>query len=207
MLDLSSRPNRLHGPIDATTFEAIITLRRQRLCEKHISLQAALFPATVSMLTKIIRFRLSHLYQAQPVLRYVREHPGELIHVGITLLERFYRVGHCTSGNRNDQSNRCKVGWEYVHVSLGYASRVSFTDLFPGENATRGSDFFAAGVAYYNGRWVTVNRVMTDKGPCKKPSPSAMPASASACALIAIDQSPRGTIGKLNASSKSCSRN
>ncbi len=56
MLDLSPRRHRLHGPIDATTFEATITLRRQCLCEKHISLQAAVFPATVSLLPKVIRF-------------------------------------------------------------------------------------------------------------------------------------------------------
>lgn len=36
----------------------------------------------------------------EPVRRYERDHPGELIHIDIKKLDRFDRVGHRITGDR-----------------------------------------------------------------------------------------------------------
>jgi hypothetical protein len=56
--------------------------------------------------------RLSALEPAEPVRRYEREKPGEMIHIDIKKLGRFNRVGHRITGDRTGQSNRRGVGWE-----------------------------------------------------------------------------------------------
>jgi hypothetical protein len=59
------------------------------------------------------------LEPAEPVRRYEREKPGEMIHIDIKNLGRFNRVGHRITGDRTGQSNRRRVGWEYLHVAIG----------------------------------------------------------------------------------------
>ena len=49
------------------------------------------------------------LEPAEPIRRYQREHPGELIHIDIKKLGKFNRVGHRITGDRTGQSNlRCR---------------------------------------------------------------------------------------------------
>ncbi|TWI60257.1 transposase IS481 family protein [Bradyrhizobium huanghuaihaiense] len=60
--------------------------------------------------------RLRNLEPAEPVRRYEREHPGELIHIDIKKLGKFNRVGHRITGDRTGQSSlRARgegPGWE-----------------------------------------------------------------------------------------------
>ena len=71
------------------------------------------------------------LEPAEPVRRYEREHPGEMIHIDIKKLGRFDRVGHRITGDRTGQSNGRGVGWEFVHVCIDDASRVAFSKSCP----------------------------------------------------------------------------
>jgi hypothetical protein len=59
-------------------------LRRQRLTGEAIAAQTGVSPATVGRILKRLGLtRLSALEPAEPVRRYEREHPGELIHIDI----------------------------------------------------------------------------------------------------------------------------
>jgi hypothetical protein len=52
---------------------------------------------------------------AEPVRRYERENPGELIHVHIKKLGRIGSVGHRITGRQTGVVNRhLGIGWEYV---------------------------------------------------------------------------------------------
>ena len=169
MQDRSSRPKLIPTQTAEHLAGRIITLRRQRLCGKHIALQTGVSPATVSrVLRRAGLSRMKDLAPPEPVMRYEYKEPGGLIHLDIKKLGRFERVGHRITGDRTGQSNGRGVGWEYVHICIDDASRVAVTRIFPDEKAVSAIAALHAAVAYYQSLGVTVTRVMTDNGSCYK---------------------------------------
>jgi len=169
MQDRSSRPHRLYRPTPPAVVARIEELRRQRLTGKAIAAIAGVSPATVSRVLKRLGLnRLKMLDPPQPIRRYERQHPGELIHIDIKKLGRFERVGHRITGDRTGQSNSRGVGWEFVHVCIDDASRIAFAEVMPDEKKHSATAFLKAAVAYYNSLGVSVARVMTDNGSCYK---------------------------------------
>ena len=165
--DRSSRPQRLHRPTPQPVIDRIEALRRQRLTGKAIAAEVAVSPATVSrVLRRLGLNRLSALEPAQPVRRYERQRPGELIHIDIKKLGKFDRIGHRITGDRTGQSNSRGVGWEFVHVCIDDASRIAFSQIKPDERKRSATAFLKASVAYYASLGVIVERVMTDNGSC-----------------------------------------
>jgi len=165
--DRSSRPRRLYRPTPPAIVEHIEQLRRQRLTGKAIAATTGVSPATVSRVLKRLGLnRLSALEPAEPIRRYEREHPGELIHIDIKKLGRFERIGHRITGDRTGQSNSRGVGWEFVHVCIDDASRIAFAQVMPDEKKHSATTFLKAAVAYYNSLGVSIARVMTDNGSC-----------------------------------------
>lgn len=147
----------------ATKVEA---LRRQRFTGKHIAADVGVSPATVSRILKRLGLsRLQALEPAEPVRRYERDHPGELIHIDIKKLGRFDRVGHRITGNPQQGKSR-GAGWEFVHVCIDDASRLAFSEILPNEKKESAVTFLRAAIAYYQSLGVTVHRVMTDNGSC-----------------------------------------
>ncbi|WP_066803963.1 IS481 family transposase [Sphingomonas asaccharolytica] len=177
LVDRSSRPRRMPRATAADVVEQVIALRRQRLVGKQIAAALALSPATVSRILRKARLsRARDLDPPEPLRRYQREHPGELIHIDIKKLGRFERVGHRITGDRTRQSNsrgyrdggRYGAGWEFVHVCIDDASRIAFSQLLADEKAASAVPFLHAAVAYYQSLGITVTRVMTDNGSCYK---------------------------------------
>jgi transposase InsO family protein len=169
LMDRSSRPKRLYRPTPAAIVEQVEALRRQRFTGKQIATELAVSPATVSRILRRLGLnRMRDLEPAEPVRRYERAHPGEMIHIDIKKLGRFEKVGHRITGDRTGQSNSRGVGWEFVHVCIDDASRVAFSQIFPDEKAVSAIAFLRAVVAYYKSLGITVIRVMTDNGSCYK---------------------------------------
>jgi transposase InsO family protein len=165
LADRSSRPKRLYRPTPQPVVERIEALRRQHLTGKAIAAETGVSPATVSrVLRRLGLNKLSALAPAEPVRRYEREHPGELIHIDIKKLGRFDKIGHRMSGDR--QTKSYAVGWEYVHVCIDDNSRVAFTQIKPDEKKQSAIAFLKASFAYYEKLGVKVERVMTDNGSC-----------------------------------------
>jgi len=169
LMDRSSRPKRLYRPTPASIVEQVEALRRQRFTGKQIAANLAISPATVSRILRRLGLnRMRDLEPAEPVRRYEREHPGDMIHIDIKKLGRFDKVGHRITGDRTGQSNSRGVGWEFVHVCIDDHSRVAFSQILPDEKASSAVPFLEAAVTYYKSLGVTVTRVMTDNGSCYK---------------------------------------
>jgi transposase InsO family protein len=173
LADRSSRPKRVRSPTHRAVVDQVIALRRQRLSGRHIAKAAGVSPATVSrILERAGLSRLKDLDPPEPVRRYERQHPGELIHIDIKKLGRFHQVGHRITGDRTRQSSpRGRgegAGWEFVHVCVDDASRIAFTRIMADEKAKSAIAFLKAAVAYYKSLGVKVARVMTDNGSCYK---------------------------------------
>ena len=165
--DRSSRPHRLHRPTPAPVVDRVAALRRQRWSGAQIAKETGLSPATVSRILRRLGLnRLKALEPAEPVRRYQRERPGELIHIDIKKLGRFARVGHRITGKRTGQSRTRGIGWEFVHVCIDDNSRIAFVQVMPDERKQSAVAFLEAALAYYASLGVTVERVMTDNGSC-----------------------------------------
>ena len=166
MADRSSRPTVMPGMTEQAVAERIVALRRQRLTGKHIAMEVGVSPATVSRVLKRAGLsRLRNLEPAEPIRRYEREKPGEMIHIDIKKLGRFSQVGHRITGDPQKGKSR-GAGWEFVHVCIDEASRIAFSQILPDEKKERTIAFLKAAVAYYASLGVSIARVMTDNGSC-----------------------------------------
>jgi transposase InsO family protein len=163
--DRSSRPLSSPDQTPPATCAIIERLRRARHTGKQIAAEVGVSSATVSrVLRRLGLNKLSALEPAEPVRRYQREQPGELIHIDIKKLGKIGIVGHRITG---DRATRVRgIGWEYVHVCVDDASRVAFVEIKPDERKKSAVAFLKASVAYYAKLRVTVERVMTDNGSC-----------------------------------------
>ncbi len=167
--DRSSRPLSLPSQTPPATCTAVEALRRRRYTGKQIAAEVGVSAATVSrILQRLGLNRIRDLEPAEPVRRYERAVPGEMIHIDIKKLGRFDKIGHRITGDRTGQSNSRGVGWEFVHVCIDDHSRVAFSQIKPDEKADSAVPFLKAAVTYYASLGVTVTRVMTDNGSCYK---------------------------------------
>ncbi len=175
--DRSSRPhaspNRTPDDIEAK----VIALRKERRIYSRIAAEVGVSRATVGrILTRHGLNRWRNLEPAEPVRRYERARPGEMIHIDIKKLGRFDRVGHRITGERTKQSSRrgkkggktWGAGWEYVHVCIDDHSRLGFADIMANEKKQSAVAFLKAAIAWYAQLGITVERVMTDNGACYK---------------------------------------
>ena len=167
--DRSSRPHRLHRPTPQAVVAQVEALRRARRTGKQIAAELHISPATVSRILKRLGLnRIGALEPAEPVRRYERAKPGDMIHIDIKKLGRFNKIGHRITGDRKRQSNSRGVGWEFVHVAIDDHSRIAFAKVMPSERKRSAIAFLKAAIAYYESLGITVIRVMTDNGSCYK---------------------------------------
>ena len=166
--DRSSRPLSSPSQTQPTTCAAVEALRRRRHTGKQIAAEVGISPATVSRILRRLGLnRLAALEPAEPIRRYEREHPGELIHLDIKKLGRIGSVGHRITGRYPGAINRHHgIGWEFVHVCIDDASRVAFVQVMPDQRKESAVVFLEAAVAYFARLGVRVERVMTDNGSC-----------------------------------------
>jgi transposase InsO family protein len=166
--DRSSRPLSSPSQTQPATCAAVEALRRHRHTGKQIAAEVGVSPATVSRILRRLGLnRLAALEPAEPIRRYEREHPGELIHLDIKKLGRIGSVGHRITGRYSGAINRHHgIGWEFVHVCIDDASRVAFVQVMPDQRKESAVAFLEAAVAYFARLGVRVERVMTDNGSC-----------------------------------------
>ena len=164
LADRSSRPQRMPRALSPMKQEQLQRLRRQRFPLWRIAAQAGCGIATVSRCMKRLGLsRLEALTPPQPVVRYERATPGELLHIDTKKLGRIDGVGHRITGDRS-KNRRRGIGWDMVHLAIDDHSRVSFAQVLPDEKALSCVQFLRKAVAYYAGLGVRIERVMTDNG-------------------------------------------
>ena len=55
-----------------------------------------------------------------------------MIHIDVTKLPRFCKVGHRTAGDRQ-QARSASVGYHHVHVAIDNATRLAYVEVLAGE--------------------------------------------------------------------------
>jgi transposase InsO family protein len=167
LVDRSSRPNASPNRTPDGVEARVVALRMERRIYHRIAAEVGVSRATVGrILTRHGLNRWRDLEPAEPVRRYERDRPGEMIHIDIKKLGRFNKIGHRITGDRTGQSNSRGIGWEFVHVCVDDHSRLGFADVMPDERKESAVTFLKAAVAWYARLGVTIERVMTDNGSC-----------------------------------------
>jgi transposase InsO family protein len=165
LVDRSSRPLRSPRQTHPAVVEEILRLRRRRQTGQQIASRVGSSPSTVArILAREGLSRLKNLDPKQPVRRYQRDHPGELIHIDTKKLGRIQVVGHRITGNRRQRARR--AGWEFVHVAVDDASRLAYAEVLANERSPTAVAFLRRLLAWYSSHGITVKGVMTDNGSC-----------------------------------------
>ena len=159
--DGSSRPHRqprrLAGPIEA----AILTLRRTRATAWQISTALGLPRSTVTrVLARAGLNRVALLEPPAPVQRYEWPGVGDLLHVDLKRLGRVVGIGHRIHGDRRRRAR--KVGWEYLHVAVDDATRLTYAEVLAAADAPTSAAFLQRTLAWFRRRGIHVRRLLTD---------------------------------------------
>lgn len=169
LADRSSRPQHSPTRLSERTEHEVLALRCQRLTGPAIARRLARPVSTVGVVLRRHGLgRLRALDPRPPVIRYERDHPGELIHVDIKKLGRIDGIGHRITGDRTGQSNKRGTGWEYLHVAIDDASRLAYTELLPTERKESVIAFTGRTIAWFGRHGVSIERLMSDNGSAYK---------------------------------------
>jgi transposase InsO family protein len=96
-----------------------------------------------------------------PANRYEYAAVGELVHLDIKKLGRFWHVGKriLGGGNRSDGA-----GWSYAHVAVDDHSRHAIVQLRPSERGHDCAAFVQAVIHAYAQQGTPIQRILTDNG-------------------------------------------
>jgi transposase InsO family protein len=161
--DRSSAPKRVANKTAAERVEAVLALRELRFTAAEIAESVAMAHSTVSAILK--REGLGKLppLEAEPDNRYERARPGELLHADVKKLAGIVMPGHRVTGNRRVRA-RGKAGWQFVHVMIDDCTRLAYVEILPDERQGTCVAFLRRAVAWFAGKGIQVERLMTDNG-------------------------------------------
>jgi len=172
LADRSSRAHRIPGKTAPDVEARIIELRQARkLGPARIGPLVGLPASTVhAVLTRRRLHRLAWLDRptGQPVRRYERHHPGELIHVDVKKLGRLREGGGWrVHGRDSDQHRKFKagprVGYDYVHCAIDDHTRLAYAEIHPDETGPTCAGFLLRAAARFRDYGIDhIQRVMTD---------------------------------------------
>ena len=176
---LHDRPSRAHHQPGKTSAEVelqVLTLRRERkLGPARIGALVGLATSTThAVLRRHGMHRLAWLDRptGEPIRRYERARPGELVHVDVKKLGAIRPGGGWRAHGRGSVQQLAsraevnagrKVGYDYVHCAIDDHTRLAYAEIHPDENATTCAAFLRAAAAWFATVGITqIERVMTD---------------------------------------------
>jgi len=95
-------------------------------------------------------------------IRYVRERPGELLHIDVKKLGRIPDGGGHHFRGRGSGTPRARRGYDYVHHAIDDASRVAYATVCADERGPTCASFLREAAAWFARQGVRIERVMTD---------------------------------------------
>jgi transposase InsO family protein len=176
LLDRSSAPHQIPHRVSEERVQMIAALRRLRFTGPEIAECLGMALSTVSGILKRIGMGKLGRLGLEPVRRYERQRPGELIHVDVKKLGRIKGgAGKRVRGGTHSHYNRTftdlegfrrnTVGWEYVHIAIDDCTRLAYAEVLPNEKAPTVVAFLKRAVAFYARHGIKVEQLLTDNGP------------------------------------------
>jgi len=172
--DRSSRPHRSPKRTPRRRRREVIRLRKKRRWgADHIAHETGLAASTVqSILVAAGLGRLDRGDRAtnnvEPIVRYQRDRPGELIHVDIKKIGAIPDGGGWRLHGRGNDTHHGKAGagWRYIHTAIDDRTRIAYSEILHSESATDAVSFWHRAAAWFTSIGITCERVITDNGSC-----------------------------------------
>jgi transposase InsO family protein len=170
--DRSSRPRRSPSRTPLSLRRRVIRLRRKRRWgADHIAHEVGLASSTVAHILRAAglgRLDRGDRASGEPVQRYQRERPGELIHVDVKKIGAIPDGGGWRlHGRGNDgHGGHSGAGYRYIHTALDDRTRLVYSEILHDEQAATAAGFWQRAALWFALRGVTCERVITDNGSC-----------------------------------------
>lgn len=172
--DRSSRPRSCPWATSASKRVRVLELRaKHRWGADHIGHVVGLARSTVqAILNAAGQGRLDRGDRAtappEPLRRYQRDRPGELVHVDVKKLAAIPDGGgwrlHGRGGDRTH--GHSGAGYRYLHSAVDDRTRLVYSEIHDDEQALTAANFWARAAAFFGSHGIHVERVLTDNGNC-----------------------------------------
>ncbi len=167
LLDPSSRPLRSPRALSPDQVNRILRLRKGLKRGPHRLAAVSGHPrSTIHAVLRrngCSRLRDFDRLTSKPI-RYVKQDPGELVHMDVKKLGVIPPGGgHRVVGREVGRRRQKSRGYNYVHVAVDNASRVAFVAVLPDETAQSAITFVVAMERFFASHGVRVQRLMTDQ--------------------------------------------
>src|SRR5215210_5233930 len=175
MVDHSSRPRRCPRETRPPLVRKIKHLRvKKKIGPVQIGGRLGVPASTVHRVLVRERLnRLDHIDRAsgEPIRRYERDRPGELVHVDIKKLGTvpdgggWRSLGRTAGRATSAAANRLgRASYGYVHTAVDDHSRLAYAEILPDEQGPTAAAFWARAHAFFAAAGIAVERVLTDNG-------------------------------------------
>jgi transposase InsO family protein len=168
--DRSSRPRRSPRRTSPRLEERICRRRRRdKVGPDRLAIRLGIPASTIyRVLVRNDLRRLDYIDRAtgEPIRRYERSRPGELVHVDVKKLGRMLDGGghrvHGRDKAHKPRSKRGRTGYTYLHTAIDDYSRVVYTEALADESGRTAAAFWRRAFAWFAARGVVIERVLTD---------------------------------------------
>ena len=179
MVDRSSRPAGSPRRTATRVERRVIGLRvSRRWGPARIAYRLRMQPSTVHKILR--RYGCPPLAWIDPatgvrikwarrrVHHYQWANPGELVHVDIKKLGRIPDGGgHKVLGRAEGKRRKSRpMGYWYIHNAVDDCTRLGYSELLADERKETAAAFWVRANAHFESVGITVQRVLTDNGPC-----------------------------------------
>ncbi len=168
--DRSSRPRRSPTRTSPKLEDRICRRRRSdKVGPDRLAIRLGVPAGTIyRVLRRNDLSRLDHMDRAtaQPIRRYERSRPGELVHVDVKKLGKIppgggHKIHGRAATSSGGRRNR-RIGYAYLHTAIDDYSRVAYTEVLADESGRSTAAFWRRAVAWFAARGVVIERVLTD---------------------------------------------
>jgi len=164
LADRPSRPRTCPHALTPDQVARVLAARRQHRQGPHrLAWQLGMPRSTVyDVLRRHGVSRLASLDRPTgQVVRYQREHPGELVHLDVKKLGRIPDGGGHRVHGRTGPRGR-GIGYDYIHSAVDDRSRVAFSQILADEKGDTAAWFLVQAASFFAAHGVTIQRVLTD---------------------------------------------
>jgi transposase InsO family protein len=165
LADRSSRPHRCPHALPAAQVGRVLRARRRHRQGPHrLAFRLGMARSTIyGVLRRHGLSRLAHTDRTSGVVvRYQRQHPGELVHIDVKKLGRIPDGGGHRAHGRATAPRGLGIGYDYLHSAVDDRSRVAFSQILPDEGAATAALFLVEAAAFFADHGVQIQRVLTD---------------------------------------------
>jgi transposase InsO family protein len=174
--DRSSRPHQSPNRIPGDRRARIVELRRRhRWGADHIAHELGVASSTVQGVLRaegLGRLDIGDRAHTQPVRRYQRDRPGELVHVDVKKLSGIPSGGGWRIHGRGQAPTRKRssIGYRFIHTAIDDRTRLAYSEIRDDEQGVTAAAFWRRAHRWFADHGVSIERALTDNGSCYRSS-------------------------------------